>query len=64
MVRGKTSPITIQAAGPQVMAKTEMLRQMKAIMALTAEWLWRSALPAVAPIMPTMNCIVIIPIEP
>lgn len=36
MVRGKISPMTIQAAGPQVVAKTAMFKQMKAIMARVA----------------------------
>ena len=36
MGSGKISPMTTQAAGPQVEAKKKMLMQMKAIMALTA----------------------------
>ena len=33
---GKISPMTTHAHGPQVAAKNEMLKQMKATMALTA----------------------------
>lgn len=36
---GNNSPMTIHAPGPQVAAKNEMLKQMKAIMAETAELL-------------------------
>ncbi len=61
---GNTSPTMTQAAGPQLVANTEILRQMKAIIALVAEWLCLSVFPAVAPIMPTINCIVIMPIAP
>lgn len=39
MGRGKTSPIKIQAPGPQVEAKKKMKMAMKAIWALTAEML-------------------------
>lgn len=67
MVRGKISPMTIQAQGPQVVAKTEMFKQMKAIMARTAFSLTFAGsvvLPAVAPMIPTMNCMMTIPAAP
>lgn len=59
--------MTIQAAGPQVVAKTEMFKQMKAIMARVAAGLagWSAVfLPAVAPMAPTINCIMTIPAAP
>jgi hypothetical protein len=67
MVRGKISPMTIQAQGPQVVAKTAMFKQMNAIMARVASGLavWPALfLPAVAPIAPTMNCMITIPAAP
>jgi hypothetical protein len=65
--RGKISPMTIQAPGPQVEAKKKMKIAMKAICALTAEmllasdrvesdgsgWVWLN--PTVIPIMATKN---------
>lgn len=65
--RGKISPITTQAQGPQVVANMKMLMQMKAIMADTADRLLLPSgfsLPAVAPIIPTMYCAMTIPIPP
>ena len=56
--------MTTQAPGPQVVAKKEMLMQMKAIMALTADWLFLSGAPAVTPMIPTMNCAMTIPVAP
>lgn len=65
--RGKISPITIQAPGPQVDAKKKMKMAMNAICALTAEMLsakLRSGLagsgcvwlkPTVTPMMATRN---------
>jgi hypothetical protein len=64
MVRGKISPMTTQAAGPQVAAKKEIFKQINAIMALTAEVLCLSVFPAVAPMIPTINYIMIMPIAP
>ena len=67
MVRGKISPMTIQAQGPQVVAKTEIFKQMNAIIARVAFGLagWSAVfLPAVAPIAPTMNCIMTVPAAP
>jgi len=65
--RGKISPMTIQAPGPQVEAKKKMKIAMKEICALTAAlllasdvvgslglgWVWLN--PTVTPIMATMN---------
>lgn len=53
--RGKISPTTTHAAGPQVIANVEMKRQIKAIIADTAALLCSLVLPAVTPTMPTMN---------
>jgi hypothetical protein len=61
---GKTSPTTTHATGPQVTEKKAMLKQIKAIIAETAELLCFSSLPAVTPIMPTMSCDTIIPTAP
>jgi len=44
--RGKISPMTIQAPGPQVLAKKKMKMAMKAIWALTAEMLTARVSPA------------------
>lgn len=68
MGRGKTSPMTIHAPGPQVEAKKKMKMAMKAICALTAEMLlargvavpltmmsWVLLNPTVTPIMATRN---------
>lgn len=60
MGRGKISPMTTQALGPQVVAKKEMLKQMKAIMALTALGLE----PAETPMIPTMNWATTMPMAP
>lgn len=60
-------PITIQAAGPQVVAKTDIFKQIKAIMARVALGFagWSAVFfPAVAPIAPTMNCMMTIPAAP
>ena len=62
--RGNISPITTHAHGPQVAAKKEMLKQMKAIIAETAAWLFFEGLPAVTPMIPTMNCMMTIPAPP
>ena len=56
--------MTTQAHGPQVAAKKEMLKQMKAIIAETAALLCFSILPAVTPMIPTINCIMTIPVPP
>ena len=65
--KGKISPMTIQAPGPQVEAKKKMKKQMKATCALTAGMLfaiatggvalfkWVLLNPTVTPMMPTMN---------
>lgn len=63
--RGKISPMTIQAPGPQVEAKKEMKMAMNAIWALTAGMLsatdvpsgrgWVLLKPTVTPMMPTRN---------
>lgn len=52
MGRGNVSPMTTQAAGPQVEAKKKMDRQMNAIMAEVAETLEAGA---ALPIIATMN---------
>lgn len=62
--RGKISPITTHAHGPQVAAKKEMLKQMKAIIAETAAEFFADCLPAVTPMIPTMNCMMTIPVPP
>ena len=62
--RGKISPMTTHAHGPQLAAKKQMLKQMKAIMAETAAWLFFEVVPAVTPMIPTMNCIMTIPVPP
>ena len=62
--RGKISPMTTHAHGPQVAAKKEMLKQMNAIMAETAAGSFLDFLPAVTPMMPTMNCMMTIPEPP
>jgi hypothetical protein len=74
MGRGKISPMTIQAPGPQVEAKKEMKMAMNAIWALTAGmlfatdvpsgrgWVWLK--PTVTPMMPTRNWQTIIPNAP
>ena len=49
MGSGSISPITTQAQGPQVAAKKEMLKQMKAIIIDTALLLFCDSLPAVTP---------------
>ena len=78
MGRGKISPITIQAPGPQVEAKKKMKMAMKAICALTAEMLlarktgvvgsvlilWVLLKPIVTPMMATMNWQINIPKAP
>lgn len=64
MGNGKISPITTHAQGPHVAAKNEMLKQMKAIMAETALLLCCDSLPAVTPMMPTMNCMMTMPVPP
>jgi len=46
MGRGKISPMTIQAPGPQVLAKKKMKMAMKAIWALTAEMLTARVSPS------------------
>jgi hypothetical protein len=55
MVSGKISPTTTHAAGPQVVAKDAILKQMNAIMAETAAWFPFFAWPTVEPIMATKN---------
>ncbi len=61
---GNSSPTTTQATGPQVTAKKKMLRQMKAIMALTALSSWFSVLPDVTLMMAVASCIKIMPEAP
>lgn len=56
MGSGKISPTMTHAEGPHVMANIEMLMQMNAIMADTAEGLGWAPPPAVTPTIPTMNC--------
>lgn len=56
--------MTTHAHGPQVAAKKEMLKQMNAIMAETAAGSFLDFLPAVTPMMPTMNCMMTIPEPP
>lgn len=57
--RGKISPTTTKAHGPQVAAKNEMLKQMNAIIAdVTAGALEQT------PIIATINCITTIPLPP
>ena len=56
--------MTTHAHGPQVAAKKEMLKQMKAIMAETAALSCLEVLPAVTPMIPTMNCMMTIPEPP
>jgi len=46
MGRGKISPMTIQAPGPQVLAKKKMKMAMKALWALTAEMLLARVVPS------------------
>lgn len=45
--RGKISPTTTHAEGPQVIAKQDMFKQIKAIIAATAELLCLDVLPDV-----------------
>jgi hypothetical protein len=52
---GKISPTATQADGPQVIAKENILMQMKATIALVADWLWFSTFPAVVPMIATIN---------
>ena len=56
--------MTTQAHGPQVAAKKEMLKQMKAIIAETAALFPNAGLPAVTPMIATINCIMTIPVPP
>ena len=48
--KGKISPMTIQAPGPQVEAKKKMKKQMKATCALTAGMLFAIATGEIAPL--------------
>ena len=62
--RGKISPTTTHATGPQVTEKKAMLLQIKAMMDERAALLCWESLPAVTPTTPTRSCDTIIPTAP